>query len=325
MIRKFAQVAAVLVAGLAVPAPAAPEVDMSIANADLDQFRLGTNEWVSMHFFAYHAARAKAGIDDRMSVKLLPQDAALLDNPEIAAAFAPVAELYGPVMEMPLIRGGLFGFLLQLDEAPGSIEADENRAVLEGFMPTYRKYFWARHRAMAELFAHDIRVAVDAHGPAMIEAVANRLGSEWGDEPYQVWVSPYVNWAGAMSGARRVYFSAQDKDVAKHALEVFFHETAHNRPIGAPIRPAATAALEAHGMENPRFWHYLLFYATGRAAQDVLGEDYVTYPVATGLAARADTKPWYDALDATWDDHETLEDRAMAAVAYIAAQQGEAP
>ena len=46
----------------------------------------------------------------------------------------------------------------------------------------------------------------------------------------------------------------------------------------------------------------------------------MTEPSATGLAAREDTKPWYDALEAVWDVHDNLEDRAMAAAALVAAQ-----
>lgn len=287
----------------------------------IDRFQLSTSEWVALHFFAYHATRAQADLDDWMSVPLLPEDAALLANPTIAAQFAPVAELYTPVMEMPLVRGGLFSFLLGLDEAPASIEDPENRAVLKGFMPTYRKYFWARHRAMAELFAYEMRAEIATRGPAMAAAVADELDSAWGDRDYTVYALPYVNWAGAMSGAGHVYLSAQEKELSNHPLEIFFHETAHNRPIGEKIRPAAEAALEANGLENNRFWHYLLFYATGRAAKRVLGDDYVTYIEATGLRTREDTKPWYDALEAVWDNHDTLEARAMAAAALVAAEQ----
>ena len=286
-----------------------------------DRFQLGTSEWVALHFFAYHATRAQAGLDDWMSVPLLPKDAALLANPTIAAEFAPVAELYTPVMELPLVRGGLFSFLIGLDEAPESIEDPDNRAVLEAFMPIYRKYFWPRHRAMAELFAHEMRAEIAIHGPAMAAAVADELDSGWGDRDYTVYALPYVNWAGAMSGAGHVYLSAQEEELANPPLEIFFHETAHNRPIGEKIRPAAEAALAAHGLESDRFWHYLLFYATGRAAKRVLGDDYVTYTEATGLRTREDTKPWYDALEAVWDEHNTLEDRAMAAAALVAAGQ----
>ena len=53
----------------------------------------------------------------------------------------------------------------------------------------------------------------------------------------------------------------------------------------------------------------------------MLGDDYVTYTEATGLRTREDTKPWYDALEAVWDEHDTLEDRAMAAAALVAAGQ----
>jgi hypothetical protein len=75
-------------------------------------------------------------------------------------------------------------------------------------------------------------------------------------------------------------------------------------------------------LENDRFWHYLQFKAMGEAARRVLGEDYVPYARATGLAGRDDTKIWYDALDAVWDRYDSLEDRAMAAAAIVAAEGG---
>jgi hypothetical protein len=301
------------------PAPAQP-----IRAADealLDRFEIRTSEWVSLHFFAFHAARALSGEDYGFTtVPLLPEDAELLEDPTIAGAFAPVAELYRPVLGNRLFRGGLFNFARQLGDGPEGIEDAEARAVLEAFMPVYREHFWPRHGAMAREFAGDLEAELARHGEALLLATADELDADWGDAHYLTHVAAYTNWAGAFSNDNVLFMSASDPDIAAHRLEVFVHETAHGRPIGNTIVPAADKALAAHGLENDRFWHYLQFQATGRAAKRVFGEEYVPYVVATGLASRGDTKTWYDALDAVWDRHDTLEARAIAAAGIVAAQ-----
>ena len=287
---------------------------------ELDRFEIRTSEWVSLHFFAFHAARALSGEDyGYRTVPLFPEDAALLEDSAIVAAFAPVAEMYAPVLDRRLFRGPLFAVARQLGEGPETIEDPEIRSTFEAFMPTYRQHFWPRHREMADAFAARLRTEMSTHGPALLAAAADELDATWGDARYLTYVTAYANWAGAFSNDNIVFLGAADPDVAAHALEIYVHELAHGEPIGNTVRPAAEAALAAHGLENDRFWHYLQFKATGEAARRVLGEDYVPYVRATGLADRGDTGIWYDALDAAWERYDTLEERAMAAAAIVAA------
>ena len=290
------------------------------AAVSVDRFDIRTNPWVSLHFFAFHAARAASGEGyGYRTVSLFPEDAALLDDPAIAADFAPMAKMYAPVLDDRLFRGGLFTIARQLGEGLQTIEDGEVRSTFEAFMPTYREHFWPRHQAMAETFAARLQADMAAQGPALLAVTADELGASWGDSDYITYVSAYTNWAGAFSNDNILFLSAADPDIAAHALEVYVHETAHGEPIGDTIRPAANAALAAHGLEHDRFWHYLQFKATGEAAKRVLGEDYVPYAHATGLTDRGDAKIWYDALDAVWDRYDSLADRAMAAAAFVAA------
>lgn len=296
------------------PRPLAP------VTVSVDRFDIRTSPWVSLHFFAFHAARAASGEEyGYRTVPLFPEDAALLNDPAIAADFAPMAEMYAPVLDNRLFRGGLFAIARQLGEGPQTIEDPEIRSTFEAFMPTYREHFWPRHQTMAEAFAVQLRADLAAHGPALLAATADELDASWGDADYLTYVSAYTNWAGAFSNDNILFLSAADPNIAAHALEVYVHETAHGEPIGNTVQPAANAALAAHGLEHDRFWHYLQFKATGEAAKRVLGEDYVPYARATGLAGRGDTKIWYDALDVVWDQHDSLADRAMAAAAIVAA------
>lgn len=291
----------------------APAADVS------DQFEIRTSEWVSLHFFAFHAARAMSGKDYGFrTVPLFPEDSAKLDDPTIAAAFAPMAELYKPVLDNSLFRGSLFALARQLGEGIQTIEESDVRSTFESFMPTYQRHFWPRHKAMAESFAAELRADMADHGQALVAATADELDASWGDVGYLTYITAYANWAGAFSNDNVLFLSAADSAVAAHKLEMYVHETAHGEPIGDSIRPAAEAALAAHNLENNRFWHYLQFKATGEAAKRVLGEDYVPYARATGLANRDDTKVWYDALDAAWEQYDSLKDRAMAAAAMVA-------
>ena len=93
------------------------------ATIDLERFDICTSDWVSLHFFAFHAARALSGEDyGYRTVPLFPEDAALLDDPAIAAAFAPVAEMYAPVLNRRLFRGPLFAIARTLGEGPQAFE-----------------------------------------------------------------------------------------------------------------------------------------------------------------------------------------------------------
>ena len=294
----------------------------TVGSIELDRFDIRTSEWVSLHFFAFHAARALSGEDyGYRTVPLFPEDAALLEDSAIAAAFAPMAEMYAPVLNQRLFRGSLFAIARQLGEGPQAIEDPEIRSTFEAFMPTYRQYFWPRHQEMAEAFAARLRADMAAHGPALLAATADELDATWGDADYPAYISAYANWAGAFSNDNILILGAANPDIAAHGLEIYVHETAHGEPIGNTIRPAADAALAAHGLEHDRFWHYLQFKATGEAAKRVLGESYVPYARATGIASRSDTRIWYGALDAAWEQYDSLEERAMAAVAIVAAAQ----
>ena len=307
--------------GAALAAPQqvhAQPVEISDA-ATTDRFEIRVSEWVSLHFFAFHAARLRHDKKYRGFVALLPEDRTLLENPAIAAAFEPLARAYDPVLDNRLFRGGLFSTVKSLDAAE-TIDP-ELRAAFDAFMPTYRTYFWPRHRALAEQSAHAMRTQIATNGEAMANAVAEELGTSWGTSDYVFYLAPYTNWSGALSNDNHVYMSALDENIARYPLEMFFHESAHGEPIGSTIEPAADAALAAHGLESDRFWHYILFTATGKAAQRVLGEDYVPYSIGTGLTEAEGSKVWYDALLSVWDEHDTLEARAIAAAALVAAQR----
>ena len=307
---------------LVVACQTASESDQMTASVNMDQFDVRTSPWVSLHFFAFHAARAESGKDyGYRTVPLMQEDAALLDDPAVHAAFEPLAALYEPVLDNALFRGGLFAVLKQLREGPQGIEDSEIRSTFESFMPTYLEHFWPRHEVMAEAFASRLRSDLAVHGPALLAATADELDASWGEADYTAYVSAYANWAGAFSNDNLLFLSATDSVVAEHALEVFVHETAHGKPIGDSIRPAAEEALAAHGLEHDRFWHYLQFKATGEAARRVLGDDYVPYVRATGLAARDDARIWYDALDLIWDEHDSLSERALSAAAIVARDQ----
>ncbi|WP_265569820.1 hypothetical protein [Sphingomicrobium nitratireducens] len=300
-------------AGASSPSVAAP-----VGTARYD---VHVDPWFSLHSFAWNAARNASGLKLRSRARIDDVDRALLERPDIAQAFAPLAAAYAPTFDMhPLFSKELYGIGLaasldrsQLDPAL--------REALEAFMPVYRTHFWPRHEAEALAMKNDLEGALDRRGDRMAAILADSLGSEWGELPIRVDLVPYATRAGAYTSQRRIVIAALDPDMRARPLEMVFHESSHRAPLGDRFEAAAEAALARHGLANERFWHHLLFTASAMAARDVPGDDYVPYPVAVGLAG-GESKPWYDALFAVWDRHETLEARADAAAAMVAANEG---
>lgn len=277
------------------------------------------NDRLALFLFAWHAARSLSERDLPERVALSKADAdALVAH---ADAFAPLRAALEPYLgkhhlrdqEMLFMSGYLAGAEVEL------LDSDLIEALL-AFESTYLEHFAPRHRAATRTMAGALELQLDKHGDAMARAVARAVEGVWrADEPILLDLIPYVSRAGAYTISFHTVMSSMRADYRNHALEMAFHEAAHTSPMSDRIKQVAQDALARHGVENRRFWHYLQFYAIGRATQSVLGDDYVPYHVANGLDQRGSAKRFYAAIDAVWDDHDTLAERADAAIALIAA------
>lgn len=276
---------------------------------------------LALFLFAYHAARSQIDRPLRSRLPLDDIDAALLA--EHRAAFAPVAAAFEPYLDgHPGFNRTLFFTGAILTGAEAEFPDPALPAALDAFMPVYSAHFLPRHRELTRRLRARLERQLAQHGEAMARAVAREIGAEWREEPIRLDLAPYVTFLGAYTNSHHTVMSASHRDFWDHSLEMAFHEAAHTSPMDEGLKPAADAALAKHGLKSERFWHYLQFYAIGRAAQSVLGPDYVPYHEATGLSQRGG-RDYYAALDEVWDDHTTLSARADAAAALVAARQAE--
>ncbi|MHA7818025.1 MAG: hypothetical protein ACX930_00075 [Erythrobacter sp.] len=277
------------------------------------------NDRLAMFLFAYHAARSLSTAELRDRIALTDADTAALA--EQADAFASLEAAMQPYLDthplrdrnMLVMSGHLSGAEVEFPD-PAVYEA------LIAFEPVYLKHFAPRHRMATHSMAELLEAQLDMHGEAMARTVAREVEGEWREnDPILLELVPYVSRAGAFTINYFTVMSSMRTDYRDHALEMAFHEAAHTSPMTNRIKAVAEAALARHGIENRRFWHYLQFHAIGRAAKSVLGEHYVPYHKANGLDRRESAAEYYAAIEAVWDEHDTLAERADAAIALIAA------
>lgn len=306
--------------GCVAPSTASPPQVVDLArDSTTITIEVHTSHDLALFLFSYHAARSLSDRELRNRRPLSAKDAALLSDH--AEAFVPVYAAFQPYLDAhPLFdRNMLF---MGANLTGGDVEFPDPAvsAAMDAFRPTYEAYFAPAHRTATDRYRTMLESQIAQYGDAMARAVARELSGEWRVEPIRIDVVPYATRIGAYTNSHHTVISASQPDYRTHALEMAFHEAAHTDPIFSQLREVAAEALEANGLEELRFWHYLQFYGVGRAARSVLGEDYVPYHEATGLSSRS-AKPWYDAIAAVWDDHDTLRDRAHAAAALIAARE----
>ncbi len=293
------------------------------------RFDFYASPWIALHHTAYHLERAaRTDLKLRGRVPLHPDD-----DPEIAQEFMQgcpdIAAAYAPyVATSILFSPDTRRIAKELKYGPDALTDQRVADALKACMPVYKKTLWPIHEASARAFIDRLQSELSRHEAAISEAAAKDIGIEWPDEPVRFDVVPYANWAGAYTDidpANVTYSSRNARLSGEYALEMVFHEAGHTPPVDTAIMAASIAAMEATGLDNKRFPHYVLFHAMGTAVKEALdGEDYVIYVEATGLAEAADSRDIYDALAAVWDSDASFADRVlMAAERVVAAQSGQ--
>lgn len=292
-------------------------------------FEFHADPWISLHHFLFHAARADASeMKLRGRVPLHIDDIAMITLTDIDETLTPAYEAYAPYLEGDLL------FTRQLRQiavelaagGPDAVSDEAVRAALVSFMPIYERTLWPRHRAASEKLIGKLMSELAIYETPLAERISLYLESEWPAAPIRTDVTAYANWAGAYSAQKpnHITLSADDNEIAgAYSLEMLFHEASHSEPLEENLIPMMNAALEQTGADDTRFWHRALFYITGRATGEVLGDaDYIPYSEAVGLASREGSKDYYDGLAATWDEAASLQERLTAAAAYAVQQQG---
>ncbi len=320
LIRTVCVVAAVIV-GLA-PVVSAQEAEHTSPGG---RFVFHVDPWIALHHFAFHFVREELyDLKLRGRVPLMDEDRRALDE-EFRAACSALVPAYRPYIEGSLLfNPATRGLGVALLEGPGALSDSDVRQALEACMPAYRALFWPRHRRASEALIASLQRDLSQYEEPMAAGLVEIFEGTWPDAPIRVDVTPYANWAGAYTDASpaNITLASYDRNSpGAHALEMLFHEASHTNTFSEPLIVATTAALETAGIKNDRLWHYVMFFATGRLAKQMLGEDYVPYSEAHGLVDRESAAPFYRALDATWDEETSLTSRITAAAQIVANQR----
>jgi hypothetical protein len=277
-----------------------------------------------LHHFAFHLAREEAK-DLRLMgrVALTDEDRQAMSAP-VHTACASLFEAYQPYLDSSLLFDTETRALGKaLVDGPHELSDARLRAALQECMPTYEKVFWPRHRSASEAMLDGLIAQLEKHEATMAEKFAAALAASWPDAPIRVDLSPYANWAGAYTddAPAHITMSSLDKDIAgEFAFEILFHESGHTGSFAQAVRLATTDALASTGLQNNRFWHYVLFYVSGEVAFDVLGDpNYAPFSRATGLTDDEKAKDIYRAMAQTWGDCGTFHDKVLRAAERVVA------
>ena len=290
-------------------------------------FEFHIDPWVSLHHFAYHFVR-----EEEQSLKLrgdvpLSQDDRDAISPQFQSACASLNIAYRPYIEGSLLHdAGTRGLTKELWNGPEALNDSAVRDALSACMPVYELTHWPSHQAASQAFLEELTAQLEMHESAMADALADALESAWSDAPIRVDISPYANWAGAYTDdlPPSITISSFDEMVSRYAFEILFHEAAHTGSLGASLDAAANTALDAVGMENNRFWHYILFFVTGKTVSEVFDDpDYLPYSRAVGFTESPSASVFYKALDESWDLRGSFYERVLTAAEMVAAEQSQ--
>ncbi len=294
----------------------------NVAASPAGYFEFHIDPWVSLHHFAYHFVREEEpNLKLRGDVPLSDGDRKAM-SPEFRSACGPLKIAYRPYIEGSLLHDkNTRGLSKELWDGPDAVSDSAVRNALKNCMPIYRETHWPAHRAASQVFLDKLTAQLETHEASMAHALAESLEGSWPEAAIRVDITAYANWAGAYTDDMppNITLSSRDETISAYAFEILFHESAHTGDLVKSLDAAADAALQATGLENDRYWHYILFFVTGRTVSAVYNDpDYVPYSKAVGLTKRKSSSAFYKALEKSWDLSDALHDRALIAARMVA-------
>lgn len=277
-------------------------------------FEFQVSPWVSLHHFAYHLSRENAK-DRRLRgrVPIGSTDELSMSN-EFRTALQPVFDAYEPYIEEDLLFGddlSAIGRTLSFEGPDGLADAKIARA-LKTLMPIYYRDYWNNHQALNQSLLLQLMPLLEKHEIEMATSLAAAVENSWGQEPIRTDLSIYANWAGAYTdnGPNRITMSATDPEITNgYAFEILFHEALHSMPLGEKLHTTINKSLTDAGVDNPRIWHDVLFYISGKATGNLLGiTDYSPYAEYAGIVERKQNE--YAGIDQAWNEDVSFEEKA---------------
>ncbi len=186
---------------------------------------------------------------------------------------------------------------LDLDAGLGAVPAWYLEATAKA-APIYRGCWWKEDDANNRAWIQRVVPLLEKTEAFMASKIASAHQLKWPTQRLPVDIVPYVNFGGGntvlgdpphtmlstVHGARHPFES----------VEMLFHEASHTMvtPRSAGALKVIQDAAKREGRPVHRgFWHALLFYVAGDAAQkaakELLDEDYTQYMYPEGLFERA--------------------------------------
>ena len=283
-------------------------------------FEFQISPWVSLHHFVYHLTREnEKQLRLRGRVRILDKDRHVMSD-EFRNALQPVFAAYKPYIEKDLLFDEALqkiGRSLSFD-GHSSLQDIKLMQSLKNIMPIYLDEYWPQHKQTNQSLYLKLQPLLEKYEATMATRLANAIGSSWGKEPIRVDISIYANWAGAYTAnnPNLITLSATDPEVSgDYAFEILFHETLHTNPFGEKLYTTINEALLNVGVKNPRLWHNVLFYISGKITKEVFGiKNYTTYVTHTGISKR--NQAVFDLIQMAWKTQGTFEER-VTQLAYL--------
>lgn len=276
-------------------------------------FVFHSDRWMNLHHFLYHWARTHqaAGRRFRGSVELDAADRAV-DLGEHQAAWDAAARAYLELVDRDLQGGeGMRELKVAIAAGPDGWPEETPFNELKAVMPIYQSHWWPRHDATNRALIRILLDGLDRHGVAIAAHLTADYESRWPEEPINVQVSYYTNWAGAYTswGPNLVMMASGRETVhGPYGLEILFHEAGHTKPLGAKVRPLSRATAAEADVDEGDVWHAVLFHVSGAAVRSALG-DHIPYAVQFGLWERG-----------RWDGLRPIVENAFAETAGLEAR-----
>ena len=181
-----------------------------------------------------------------------------------------------------------------LAPAPAAAADQKTVAEVEALLPSYRRLFWPGHLAAARQWvaAYLALPQVEEREDHLARRIAAAFAGSWPEGRIRVDLAPYGSWAGAYTvvlGGRPVsLISSFDPTYqGEAALEMVFHEGAHNRATLGAFERALREACERRQRTLPRgFGHAVHFFTVGELARSEaarVGIPYIPYAEAQQL------------------------------------------
>lgn len=282
-------------------------------------FEFHNNIRINLHHFLYHLARAEAKqVKLRGRVPINPDDQAV-EFGNYAQPMRQAIAAYADLIDKDLLFDERMTNIKNAI-ADGAIESvdPEIAQALETAMPAYQALFWPQHRTANKAILDILMKQLARWEDVAAHKYADQLESRWPEDPIRVDLSAYATRAGAYTSSdpNHIVISSRDDDIQHgYAFEILLHESGHTSPLGDVFYAISVAAEKDAGLDNPRYWHAVLFFISGNVAADIINDDaYIPYAVKNGLWPEE-----WAIFEKNWKAKKTLKARVNAAARQLAA------